>query len=522
MFDSVFQSNIAAIQLYIKAIGRKLLSQSLLVDDAIINIAITHELDEMKTWETGQSQISPLEMQNKFPFVACSKYFDAHKLKETLSGYMIEYHVTYSSASDSSFCVIFYPTAQQHRVMTASPPREVILMDPVPSVLKFERGIHALLQHWTTLFRRPEDEPAPSNTHLLRSLLFSGRAGLSIVFRNGTSLAEQQRSVDGWGQSQSQGRGRDRDRGRDRSAQKMLWGSDALQSHFLRRGGSAALRALHEEWRRWTSNSPSFSSESSSPARYLSCEMETEQLLAAALHRHRSVYLPLPRSWLAAFRESLSGSADLPAQTECFAQLISALAADGRVARLVGRTAPAAWRPLSHFTMSVCLSVSVCVFLSQELSRPVRALNKNARSITQSGALGVEPFSDAGLDGLGQVRASSSSSFSLCVTLTHPMVCPVRSWGCPTPASTSTAATSATRSTDRSGCTPRLSVCLSAWIPLLSPFPQVPRSDVDHLIVETKYRKVIEYVNFSGSAGDYKSGYLSQWLWPWQPNLILL
>ena len=356
IFDSVFQSNIAAIQLYIKAIGRKLLSQSLLVDDAIINIAITHELDEMKTWETGQSQISPLEIQNKFPFVACSKYFDAHKLKETLSGYMIEYHVTYSSASDSSFCVIFYPTAQQHRMMTASPPREVLLMDPVPSVLKFERGIHALLQHWTTLFRRPEDEPAPSNTHLLRSLLFSGRAGLSIVFRNGTSLAEQQRSVDGWGRGQ----------GRDRSAQKMLWGSDALQSHFLRRGGSAALRALHEEWRRWTSpspsdsDSPSFSSESSSRARYLSCETETEQLLAAALHRHRSVYLPLPRSWLAAFRESLSGSADLPAQTECFAQLISALAADGRVARLVGRTAPAAWRPLSHFT-SLCLSVCLCV-----------------------------------------------------------------------------------------------------------------------------------------------------------------
>ena len=64
------------------------------------------------------------------------------------------------------------------------------------------------------------------------------------------------------------------------------------------------------------------------------------------------------------------------------------------------------------------------------------------------------------------------------------------------------------------------SVCVS--IPLLSPFPQVPRSDVDHLIVETKFRKVIEYVNFSGSAGDYKSGFLSQWLWPWQPNLILL
>ena len=57
------------------------------------------------------------------------------------------------------------------------------------------------------------------------------------------------------------------------------------------------------------------------------------------------------------------------------------------------------------------MSMSVCVFLSQELSRPVRALNKNARSITQSGALGVEPFSDAGLDGLGQVRASSSSFY---------------------------------------------------------------------------------------------------------------
>ena len=33
---------------------------------------------------------------------------------------------------------------------------------------------------------------------------------------------------------------------------------------------------------------------------------------------------------------------------------------------------------------------------------------------------------------------------------------------------------------------------------------QVPRSDLDKLIVDTKYRKVIEYVNFSGSGGDYR------------------
>eukprot|EP01035_Chromulina_nebulosa_P042288 gene42288-57252_t len=134
------------MQFFIKAIGRNLLSQSLLLEDDVINLAINHEMELIKTWENEHSQLLQLEKDNNFPHVACTKYFNAHKLKETLLVHSIfEYHVTYSSASDSLFCVVIYPTLQQHRLLTALPPREMILMEPVPSILKFDRNIHALL-----------------------------------------------------------------------------------------------------------------------------------------------------------------------------------------------------------------------------------------------------------------------------------------------------------------------------------------------------------------------------------------
>ena len=312
------------MHIFIKAVGHNLLSQSLLLENDVINLAINHEIELMKTWENEQSQLLRVETENNFPHVACSKYFDAHQLKETLSAHNIsEYHVTYSSASDSLFCVIIYLTLQQHRSMTTIPAREVILMEPVPSILKFDRNIHALLQH-LAFFLRPHDGE-PVDTHLLRSILFSDRAGISIVFRNRTSLAEQQQSVGAWVRSALL-----------EAPRKMFWSSGALQSHFQRRrDGSAALRVLHEEWRRWTSPPPSSSSSS--------CERETEQLLGAARHRHRSAYLPLPPSWLAALRGSFS--APLPEDRDgphraaaCFAALISSLAADKRVARLVRHT----------------------------------------------------------------------------------------------------------------------------------------------------------------------------------------
>eukprot|EP01037_Dinobryon_pediforme_P018703 gene18703-19004_t len=94
------------------------------------------------------------------------------------------------------------------------------------------------------------------------------------------------------------------------------------------------------------------------------------------------------------------------------------------------------------------------------LSRPLRTLNKNARSITQSGSVGYEPFSAAGLNGTNTIVGLSDTGI------------------------------------DESSCFFRDAV-----------HGKVPQSNAINVLVDSKYRKIVQYVNYSGSGGDYKNGH---------------
>ena len=93
------------------------------------------------------------------------------------------------------------------------------------------------------------------------------------------------------------------------------------------------------------------------------------------------------------------------------------------------------------------------------LSRPMRTLNSNARPIMQSGGPNDETYSNAGLDGRGVVVGISDTGI------------------------------------DEFSCYFR------------DPKGRVPRSSPLHPITDHSFRKVIQYVNFSGSGGDFSAGH---------------
>ena len=93
------------------------------------------------------------------------------------------------------------------------------------------------------------------------------------------------------------------------------------------------------------------------------------------------------------------------------------------------------------------------------LSRPMRTLNSNARPIMQSGGANDEIYTDAGLDGTGVVVGISDTGI------------------------------------DEFSCY------------FKDPKGRVPRSSPLHPITDHSFRKVIQYVNFSGSSGDFRSGH---------------
>jgi subtilisin family serine protease len=94
------------------------------------------------------------------------------------------------------------------------------------------------------------------------------------------------------------------------------------------------------------------------------------------------------------------------------------------------------------------------------LSRPMHTLNNLAREITQLGQMGSEPLTDLGIDGTGVVIGISDTGI------------------------------------DETSCYFRDKV-----------HGAVPRSSLKHPVTDHKYRKVIQYIAYSGSNGDYSGGH---------------
>lgn len=98
--------------------------------------------------------------------------------------------------------------------------------------------------------------------------------------------------------------------------------------------------------------------------------------------------------------------------------------------------------------------------LKVSLTQPIRLLNNNARPIVQSGSISSEIYSEAGLNGTGVIIGVADTGIDEFSCFFHD-----------------------------------------------SEHGKVPRSNVDSPIFDLKYRKVIQYISYSGSNGDYASGH---------------
>ncbi|RYG70070.1 hypothetical protein EON64_01190, partial [archaeon] len=94
------------------------------------------------------------------------------------------------------------------------------------------------------------------------------------------------------------------------------------------------------------------------------------------------------------------------------------------------------------------------------LTKPLQTQNNNARRIVQTGALSVEPYTAMGLNGTGQVIGVSDTGI------------------------------------DEHSCFFRD-----------LEHGRVPRSTVQAPVTDLKFRKVVQYINYSGSGGDYSDGH---------------
>lgn len=312
----------------------------------------------------------------QYSYVACSTYPHGHYLRGVIANNADDFHVTYSSASDKLFCINFFATYPQYSSIMALPHSNILLSVPIPTVLKFDTNIQ-IMHHFLA-----EINIDNNDVKLLESIISGEKAGISVVFRARTSHPEQLESAALW-------KGSLEGLGGALAMEKIFWHKEVPTSQS-KVDPKSNHELLHTQWRRWTAIANSLTENNHHP--YLD---DIIQSLSAATHRHRSLYIPLSRSLINHLRSFLS--------------LNGTSAKDERTVELDGNVYSAAEIHSSYFIRLLSVLAVDHRVSRIALSRPLRTLNKNARSITQSGSVGYEPFSAAGLNGTNTIVGLSDT-----------------------------------------------------------------------------------------------------------------
>lgn len=361
-----------------KSIGASQLSRFFTSAD-ILQLAIIHEAKINYKHSTQDSVVV-----RKYQHMICSKLFTAFRLLDILAKYNIsDYHVSYSSISDSLYCSTIFSSMHQYNSLIADN-HDFFPSFPVPSVLKFDRNIQTV-QLQLALF----DDSNLDSSHKFNNIdLISG---ISVAFHRGWRTKNNSESAILWLKSLEISIRNDA----DIAMQRLFWYSDAFKTHFSRNFNKIPHASfdlhlqLHQKWRDWSSIVELMSRNHSLQSM---CGMENT--LRAVKIRKYGAYIPLPKKLLHFLKQSLSANSRMFKEemldiggklfaasdiyATCFTHLLSVLAVDPSVVRI-------------------------------GFSRPMRALNKNARSITQSGSIGSEPFSQTGLDGSNMIVGVSDT-----------------------------------------------------------------------------------------------------------------
>ena len=149
---------------------------------------------------------------------------------------------------DSLCCFVHYSTIEQYlHVNSTLVSSAVFIHVPIPSILKFDQSIQALLYFSSILDSRKN--PSSMDLHLLDSILSGRQAGISVTFKRSCSQTHQNESLFSWIKLFI-------DKDGDSIMRSLFWYSEKFQPT----GSMSRIRGrndvdpflLHRKWRQWS------------------------------------------------------------------------------------------------------------------------------------------------------------------------------------------------------------------------------------------------------------------------------
>eukprot|EP01032_Pedospumella_encystans_P012778 gene12778-14757_t len=421
----------------------------------------------------------------------------------------VVHHVSYTSAAENLLCLYLFLKPGEESMLQSTDRIRLSMLEPVPSLIKLDKSVHQLQYDFLapstvsplSAKATAEDMAEADNIHpIVQDILSGTTSTLSVMFRPDTPLATQQALVRGWLntlQSDSGGKTEVQSTSSDfaghlywanhkfaKSAQSDSTSDSGMNGTETKRPRQKSVRTRDSVRRHRLASASSRSSQF--PPSTPSTLSAAEKMILAERHgawqawgdtwQHLRTHLAhtalCGADSLEVRHHQDNAILTLPAQM--LALRSHKVHIDGAGQKIASKRKPStsarvqvADRSLSAEDIAgACFAQLIAVISGDAqvtrvaLSRPMQTLNILARQITQLGTLGTEPFTTLGLDGTGVVIGISDTGI------------------------------------DETSCFFRDTT-----------HGPVPRSSIQHPITDNKYRKVIQYISYSGSSGDYAAGH---------------
>ena len=426
------------------------------------------------------------------PFMGCTSYLEYNLLVFQLAeliGDSFQPHLSYTSAIDDLTCFVVFVTdiAALHIYMRSIRTSELSLFIPVPDILKVDHSVLRTIDWITEQEGKPlnvlrnasidqvdQQRSAFSKHPILEDLANGNPIELSIIFRPTWSSESQEVSASKWFESLHRLAEKT---GRTLSDEASHWNSfvwtaagiherahangDNSSSRLGRRliEGSVDYSNIYER----IMNIPPYEDSTQTMSTF---EEDFAGPNKIGVPKIREKWVELQKTFLGLYTtDSMSNNDDNEAENdsvrdECDYASISVEHRKNNVNLLFGSSFF-----VSTDRSAACLANLIVLLCADNgvsrmaLSRPMRTLNNIARKITQSGTNTSEPYSIAGLDGTGVVIGVADTGI------------------------------------DENHC----------FFKDLK--GTIQRSSMDAPYTDLSCRKVVQYVSYSGSNGDYSGGH---------------
>jgi Subtilase family len=445
----------------------------------LLTEAIHHQLEILHQRALGPAsdvdrKDSRFVFKVQHPFLSCTKYLEYNSTLTSFRdffGHSFQPHVTLTSAAADKVCFISFvedSTALDFYLSATS----LVIHLPVPDVLKFDHSILHTID-WTIDQQRNSGknlrmgELSKKFKHpILKDVTRGLPVELSFTYRSSWSSQSQEHSTNKIMEKlrmRSPNNVKSDNSSRTEHWDKFVWGSSQIraQSRYPKHQMRAAEIRRHQPWE-ITQYTSLFSRVANLPP-HVSTVDDSNSVQNGYVSDDLEL-LSIREKWSAMGDEYallLSKQSKALYETEhCNYADITVQHREKNVILKLGTDFFS-----SADSAGACFS-NLVVMLSSDpgitriaLSKPMSTLNKSARPIMQTGTLNSEVYSDAGLDGTGVVVGISDTGI------------------------------------DEESCF------------FKDPKGSVRRSNALNPFTDPSYRKVIQYVNYSGGGGDVFAGH---------------